>query len=81
MQSPDRSLRVIEEDEEALEEVDEHEDGEEDKKRDQIFEHGDEAHDAGTKEQGLTEEELAVLSKLRVNEAFISNFQRTAKCM
>lgn len=63
VQSPDRSLRVIKEDEEGLIDVEEEED-EEDKKVEIPVHHVGETQDEGNKEQGLTEEELAVLSKL-----------------
>ncbi|XP_052242570.1 uncharacterized protein LOC127852659 [Dreissena polymorpha] len=61
MTSPDRSLRVIAEDEEILEEGEE-EGGESRTARlDNVLERGDDSHDVTTNQQGLTETELATL--------------------
>ena len=64
MASPDRSLRVIAEDEEVLEE-DENEADKDEKKMDiyTAVEQGDDAFNVPENNQGLTEEELATLSK------------------
>ena len=67
MTSPaDRSLRVIKEDEEALEEAEEEDetDGEEIKLEPPVIQVVEEGQEEGAKEQGVTEEEIAVLSKL-----------------
>jgi hypothetical protein len=64
MASPDRSLRVIAEDEEVLEEEDA--DAEKDEKKMDIYtavEQGDDVFNTQENNQGLTEEELATLSK------------------
>ena len=64
LNSPDRSLRAIQEDEEAAEEGEEEEEEKEDRKPDHARDHGDEVFDVVNNNQGLSEEELAILSKL-----------------
>ena len=63
--SPDRMLRAIQEDEEAAEEGEEDDDARsrDDKKQDLTRDHGDEVFDVVNNNQGLTEEELSILSK------------------
>ena len=65
LNSPDRSLRAIQEDEEAAEEGEEEEEHLEERKPDHGRDHGDEAFDVVNNNQGLTEEELAILSKAK----------------
>ena len=65
--SPDRMLRAIQEDEEAAEEGDDDDDtarGRDDKKQDHARDFGDEVFDVVNNNQGLTEEELVILSKM-----------------
>ncbi|KAL4232681.1 hypothetical protein ACF0H5_007369 [Mactra antiquata] len=63
MTSPDRSLRVITEDEEVLEEEDLDDTKDDKMKFDAVIEQGDEAHNTTENNQGLTEEELATLRR------------------
>ena len=67
MTSPDRMLRAIQEDEEAAEEgLDEEEEKpREDKRPEHGRDHGDEVFDVVNNNQGLTEDELAILSRLK----------------
>ena len=70
LNSPDRSLRAIQEDEEAAEEGEEEEEEKEDRKPDHARDHGDEVFDVVNNNQGLSEEELAILSKLKFFPVF-----------
>jgi len=79
MQSPDRSLRVIEEDEEVGDEGEEEAGAGRDERRlEAIGEQGDEAHDVATGSQGITEEELAALRMLLYHIALHSLYNNTA---
>lgn len=62
MASPDRSLRVITEDEEVIEEED-IDDVNDAQKLETVAEQGDEVYTVTENNQGLTEEELATLSE------------------
>ncbi|WAR07684.1 DYHG-like protein [Mya arenaria] len=63
MNSPDRSLRVIEEDEEVVDDGDDGDTGlqRDDRRLQAIGEQGDEMHDVTNGNQGITEEELAAI--------------------
>ena len=78
LNSPDRSLRAIQEDEEAAEEGEEEEEEKEDRKPDHARDHGDEVFDVVNNNQGLSEEELAILSKLKFFPVFKFTWDREA---
>ncbi|XP_052807484.1 dynein axonemal heavy chain 5-like isoform X7 [Mya arenaria] len=65
MNSPDRSLRVIEEDEEVVDDGDDGDTGlqRDDRRLQAIGEQGDEMHDVTNGNQGITEEELAAIRR------------------
>ena len=73
--SPDRMLRAIQEDEEAAEEGEEEEDvtqrGGGDKRQEHAGVFGDEVFDVVNNNQGLSEDELAILSKISMSNLHI----------